>query len=52
MLNETEFIELFGVLTDLPEYRTALRWANSKGEEFLDASDLLKFLIFEQGVHS
>lgn len=50
MLDENEFIKLFEVLTNLSEYRTALRLANSNGEEFLDANDLLKFLIFQQGV--
>ncbi|KAH7729581.1 phosphatidylinositol-specific phospholipase C [Aphelenchoides avenae] len=47
-LNEDEFFHLFEVLTDLPEYRSALRTANGKDDEVLDSSALLKFLTDEQ----
>ena len=49
-LNEAEFLRLFEVLTDLPEYKNALRLANPNGEEFLDAEGVLRFLTEEQHV--
>jgi hypothetical protein len=48
-LTESEFLDLFAVLTDLPEYKNALRFANSEGNENLDAAGLQKFLTEEQG---
>ncbi|CAD5218892.1 unnamed protein product [Bursaphelenchus okinawaensis] len=47
-LDETEFFELFRILTDLPEYRNALRQANPDGEESLHAKQLAEFLKTEQ----
>ena len=37
------------MLTDLPEYKSALRLANAEGNDFLDAAGLQKFLTEEQG---
>ena len=47
-LTEDEFIELFGVLTDLPEYKSALRLATPDGNDQMDAAALQKFLSEEQ----
>ncbi|KAL3118163.1 hypothetical protein niasHT_001937 [Heterodera trifolii] len=47
-LNEQEFLRLFSVLTDLPEYRSVLRLANGQGNDFLDAETLRQFLTEEQ----
>uniref|UniRef100_A0A915E8Q7 Phosphoinositide phospholipase C n=1 Tax=Ditylenchus dipsaci TaxID=166011 RepID=A0A915E8Q7_9BILA len=51
-LNEEEFIHLFEVLTDLPEYRNALRLSSPQSEEFLDVPSLQEFLTQEQGFNS
>ena len=51
-LNLNEFMELFEVLSDLPEYRNALRLANGEGEDKMNAQQLLKFLTEEQEVKS
>ncbi|KAI1715497.1 phosphatidylinositol-specific phospholipase c, X domain-containing protein [Ditylenchus destructor] len=48
-LNEDEFFHLFERLTDLPEYRNALRLANPESEEFLDVPTIHRFLTEEQG---
>uniref|UniRef100_A0A183CG97 Phosphoinositide phospholipase C n=1 Tax=Globodera pallida TaxID=36090 RepID=A0A183CG97_GLOPA len=48
VLNEQEFVRLFSVLTDFPEYRGVLRLANGHGDDFLDASALQQFLTDEQ----
>lgn len=42
-------MQLFEVLSDLPEYRNALLLANNDGEEKLNAEQLVKFLTKEQG---
>lgn len=47
-LTENGFFELFRILSDLPEYRSALRLASSTGEENMDAKSLVKFLKEEQ----
>ncbi|CAK5092333.1 unnamed protein product [Meloidogyne enterolobii] len=47
-LDQKEFLHLFSVLTDLPEYKNALRLANDEGNDWLDANSLLKFLREEQ----
>ncbi|KAL7072261.1 hypothetical protein ACQ4LE_008625 [Meloidogyne hapla] len=47
-LTQKEFLHLFSVLTDLPEYKNALRLANDEGNDWLDANSLLKFLKEEQ----
>ncbi|KAE9555680.1 hypothetical protein FO519_001151 [Halicephalobus sp. NKZ332] len=47
-LNLEEFMELFEVLSDLPEYRNALILANGEGEEKMNAQKLLNFLTEEQ----
>lgn len=49
-LDQKEFLHLFSVLTDLPEYKNALRLANDEGNDLLDANSLLKFLREEQEV--
>ncbi|KAI1724955.1 phosphatidylinositol-specific phospholipase c, X domain-containing protein [Ditylenchus destructor] len=51
-LNEDEFFHLFERLTDLPEYRNALRLANPESEEFLDVPTIHRFLTEEQGFKS
>ena len=43
-------MELFEVLSDLPEYRNALLLANGEGEEKMNAQQLFKFLTEEQKV--
>lgn len=47
-LNAEEFMKLFQILSDLPEYRNALIVANGNSEEHLNAQQLLKFLTDEQ----
>ena len=47
-LNAEEFMKLFEVLSDLPEYRNALILANGNNEENMNAQQLLKFLTEEQ----
>uniref|UniRef100_A0AC35FS96 Phosphoinositide phospholipase C n=1 Tax=Panagrolaimus sp. PS1159 TaxID=55785 RepID=A0AC35FS96_9BILA len=47
-LNAEEFMKLFQILSDLPEYRNALIIANGNSEERLNAQQLLKFLTDEQ----
>lgn len=47
-MDKDEFFELFRVLTDLPEYRNALRHASEKDEEHLEVKDLVNFLKDEQ----
>lgn len=48
-LDEDGFFEVFRILSDLPEYRTALRLASSTNEESMSIKDLIKFLKEEQG---
>jgi phosphatidylinositol phospholipase C delta len=47
-LNAEEFMKLFEILSDLPEYRNALIQANGNNEETMNAQQLLKFLTEEQ----
>lgn len=49
-LDQSDFLELFRVLTDLPEYRAALKQANGGLEESLNAKQLAKFLGEQQKV--
>ncbi|KAI6175418.1 Phosphoinositide phospholipase C [Aphelenchoides bicaudatus] len=48
-LDEAGFFELFRILSDLPEYRSALRFASGVDEESMDTKALVKFLAKEQG---
>lgn len=48
-LDEAGFFELFRILSDLPEYRSALRFASGTDEESMDIKALIKFLAKEQG---
>ncbi|KAI6181026.1 Phosphoinositide phospholipase C [Aphelenchoides besseyi] len=47
-LDESEFFQLFQILSDLPEYKSALRLSSANNEEKMDAKGLVKFLREEQ----
>lgn len=47
-MDEGGFFELFRILSDLPEYRSALRLASGSDTESMDAKTLCKFLHDEQ----